>query len=334
MSVNPLIITHSSKATFRQCRKLYEFKYEHRLRPAQESRALRFGTVIHEAIEELRNNGLKSAISMIINTDKLDDFDIETAAALIAGYEKQYRDCLFVGKELVAEFGFNLPMIHPDRAVESKMVRCRGKIDAFVKLHDGRLAIRETKTISSTIDDRFFRYLLIDSQISDYIIAARKMGFNVDTVIYDVIRKPTISPLKATPIEKRKYKSDGALYANQREFDEDAEGWGERLVADIESRPEYYFARHEITRLEFEIDQAKRDAWDTATDILEAQRTGRWYRNPSRMNCDHCPFFDLCVGLVPWDGERVPDGFIRVDTPHPELKGNHDGKDADTAASV
>jgi hypothetical protein len=48
---------------------------------------------------------------------------------------------------------------------------------------------------------RYVRRLLIDNQISGYMVAARK-NYDVQTVLYDIVKKPTIKPL-ATPVEKR-----------------------------------------------------------------------------------------------------------------------------------
>ena len=44
---------------------------------------------------------------------------------------------------------------------------------------------------------------LIDGQVSGYYVGASTLGYEVDVCLYDVIRKPTIRPYKATPEESR-----------------------------------------------------------------------------------------------------------------------------------
>ncbi len=118
-------------------------------------------------------------------------------------------------------------------------------------------------------------------------------------------------PYKATPIESRKYKGDGALYANQREHDETPEQFGQRLKRDIASRPDWYYQRGTVVRLDEEREKASRDLWETAAMVRE----GRFPRNSGA--CVQwgktCAFLDLCTGI------GSPEQFERVDNVHTEL---------------
>ena len=86
----------------------------------------------------------------------------------------------------------------------------------------GTTVLIEHKTSSADIEDgsAFWKRLRLDSQSSNYLTGSKAVGFDPKAVLFDVIRKPRIKPLKATPVESRKYKKDGGLYANQRENDE------------------------------------------------------------------------------------------------------------------
>lgn len=94
--------------------------------------------------------------------------------------------------------------------------------------------------------------------------------------------------------------------------------WGERLLADIGERPDFYYARHEIARLDDDIDEMMEEVWDVQQTIRNAQKTGRWFKTVGHDNCKYCPFFAMCVSkTIPTD--HVPDGFVKLDNPHPEL---------------
>lgn len=313
------LLTYSSKRAFRECRKRFWFAYEKMLRPVEDARALRIGRAMHKAIELWRTGK-----SWIETLDDLSEFDRLTCWALMVGYTEHWsaENC---GEEIATEQSFELRLRNPDqRGGTSHTFRRAGKIDGIVRLPDGRVALRETKTTSESIDSEFYwRHLMIDNQVTDYWLAALDMEYLVEVVIYDVIRKPSMAPHKATPIEKRKYTKNGTLYAAQRLLDETPEKWGERLLADIRSRPEFYYQHREIVRLDQQLNDSRYDAWDTARDIADAQRLNRWYPNPSSRLCRTCAYFDLCVGLTPWDGKSVPEGFQRIATPHPELENNN-----------
>lgn len=179
----------------------------------------------------------------------------------------------------------------------------------------------EHKTSSADIrpGSPYWKRLILDSQISNYLDAAKALGVNdLRGVIYDVVKKPAKFPLKATPEEARKYTEPksrackeckkknpaplphvedvdgvdvecvdgrivtdpgGRLYANMREFDETPEEYRERLLADIAEHPDEYFARGEIVRMADEESAAAQDVWAIAERIRASQVTGRWPRN-------------------------------------------------------
>lgn len=316
------LLTHSSKACFRRCRRLYWWRYEQRLQTLSAALFYRIGRLVHHAIEALETTSLDVVLNMIRDDTTLEHYDRATVMALIAGYSDRYASCNLVAETEFVEKAYQIPLINPATNARSRTFDCAGVIDSLATLHDSRKAIRETKTKAGAIEDNaYWRLLLIDSQISDYLLAARDMGYDVETIIYDVIRKPAMKPYLATPLDKRKYKENGELYANVRETDETSGEWQVRLQADITSRPDFYYQRREIVRFEQDLDDARHEAWGIAKDIRQAQLTGRWYRNPSPMTCGNCPFFNLCVGLEPYEEGVVPEGFVQLDDPHPELKG-------------
>lgn len=318
------VLTNSAIKTFKTCRKKYWFAYEHRLRPLSERSYLTFGSAMHHAIELLGIQGIEVAREYLgeLKDQWSDRFAWFTLWALFHGYVERYKDHPLVFEVIEAERVFQLPIRNPETGAPSKTFMQSGKIDAICRLADGRVVIHEIKTISENPgSERYWRRIMVDAQVTMYFLAAQELGYDIETIIYDVLRKPCIEPLKATPIEDRKYrKTDGLLYANQREFDETPDEWGDRLYADICERPDFYYGRREIPRLEQDLATFRFELWDIAKDIRQAQLGNRWYRNMGT-NCDQCDPSEICYGFVPWDGESVPAGFQRLDDPNPELKG-------------
>ena len=161
----------------------------------------------------------------------------------------------------------------------------------------------------------------MDGQLNHYVLAAREQGVQFDTVVYNVIRKPGLRPLKATPTEKRRYTGSGDLYAKQRDHDETASEYEIRIDEALKADPAKYFFRREIPRLDYDIDEYAKELWDITKVLRQAQLNDRWYRTANRFNCEHCAYFDICSGLEPFDEGQIPSGFIKLDPEkiHPEL---------------
>jgi len=315
-------LTHSATACFRACHRRYQLRYEYGLRPEGDDLPRRVGTVFMRAVEVAANDEAEPFSEI---EDALEDpYEMALVAAMYTGHVNRYSDpsILFADPEHVAaELEFDMPLINPETGKPTPVWRMGGKIDRIVRIDDGRLAVMEYKTTSMDFapGSDYWTKLHLDPQLSIYVIAARELGYNIETVLYDVTRRPGLKPLKATPEENRKYKKDGTLYANQRDCDETPEEYAARVAADIAERPDYYFARIEIARLDADLDECRRDIWAQQQEMRAAQRTGHFYRDPGACfeisrKCDYvaiCQNHDLDV--------RTPDGFVRLEDPHSEL---------------
>src|SRR3989304_6889133 len=129
------------------------------------------------------------------NIDVLDwKYECETVAALLVGYEWRWQNAPL---EVVAsESRFELPLINPQSNKPSSIFNLAGRQDGIVQLEDGRFALLESKLVSESLESNsdYWTRLQLDQQISIYIHAARRQGHALDTVLYDVTRKPTIKP--------------------------------------------------------------------------------------------------------------------------------------------
>lgn len=119
----------------------------------------------------------------------------------------------------------------------------------------------------------------------------------MEACLYDVVRRPGLKPLRATPVESRKYTAKGFLYANQREADETPEEYRLRVRAEIAERPERYLARGELVRLESEERESAFDTWQTARLLREAELAGFAPKNSDSCQAfGGCPYLPVCRG--------------------------------------
>lgn len=330
------LLTHSRMACYRACNYRHYLAYECGLRPATDSKPLRFGRAFHAGLEAIDKTGDASAACEVVRSlyaecpqqIPLDEWqtECETCVALVWHHD------LYYGRadvEVVAtELAFTLNLTNPATKSSSTKWKKAGKIDRIVRLQDGRLAVQEYKTATDEIrpSSDYWSRLRIDQQISMYYAAAKALGYDVQTVIYDATRKPTIRRCEATPPENRKYKKDGSLYANQREHDETPDEFIERLHADISERPDWYFQRQEIPRLKDDLTTFEIEVWQTKDQINTARAFGAWPRNTDACTRPDrpCAYKNPC-----WNGWRpgdsVPDGFEIVNNLHPELESDNDG---------
>lgn len=320
-------MTNSRAKCARSCPRRHHIEYQLGYRPVDEAEELSFGTVIHRALAAWwmhavagidKANRLRTALEVLTAAD-LDPFVFARAQVMVIGYHSRWVDEPY--EVIAVEQEFSGPLINPDTGHESKLWRLGGKLDVLVR-HTQTLQpwLMEHKTSNEDLSPGgiYHRRLRLDSQVSIYFDGAHFLGFEVAGCIYDVLAKPALKPLAATPEESRKYTKLGALYANQRAEDETPMEYGNRLVEAVTADPSRYFARIEVPRLDSELDDARRDLWQQSQRIREDERLGRAPRNPDAcMNYGRvCPYLDVCSGMGSLDDARL---FRRSTRIHEEL---------------
>jgi len=164
-----------------------------------------------------------------------------------------------------------------------------------------------------------------------------------------VTKKPSISPLSAIPVldehglrivrgpgGERVFKKDGSpreTADKEKGFTletrpESAEQYGDRLVADTQERPDFYYARREVPVLDQDLEEFKVQRYELSKLILALRQAERrtslreqaWPRNVNGMSCQGCEFSGFCLQGVHVDSEHVPAGF-RAGSAHSELSG-------------
>jgi hypothetical protein len=354
------LLTHSRLSTYRTCPRKHYIAYELGIRREVDAQPLRMGGAVHLGLE-LRAKGerIDDAIMHAVigyevvpgwakTEEQIADWLVErvTVQELLRGYfryweEGQHAPEITPDVIIESESGYTMPIRNPDTGAVTPLFKAAGKTDKVVTLADGRLAVMEHKTTGDDIDadSDYWKRLRIDSQISGYVKAARHRGHAVETVLYDVLRKPKIAPKQVPLLDKDGIKvvvdPEGNRVYNEngkpRQSADSAKGWtllsrvetpeefGERLRADIAERPTFYFARQEIPRLDSDLAEFDEELWQIQQQLREAQKTGRHFRNAAAcLMFGKCTYFDICTNGVD-ASKTVPAGFTRVEDIHPEL---------------
>ena len=358
-------LTHSRLRCARKCMRLHYWLYECGLRPVREASPLRIGSAYHRGLELMATMERDEAIAAACapydegppagsDEEFAASWWVEraTVACLLAGHHWRWDEADETEPTISTETVFDIPLVNPVTGRPSRTWRLCGRRDAIIGTDNDRLLIREYKTTSNEIDistpagEVFWTRLRMDSQVSTYWIAALAEGMDVQGVIYDVTRKPAISPRqiplldadglkivldevtgeRATNKNGTPRQSAGPGLKMQTRV-ETPEEFGERLWADIVERPDHYFARREIPRLDADLQEAGVDMWRMASILRQAQLEARtmgktaWPRNTdSCMTFGRCPCWNLCTGGYTHGIDPLPEGWRVVEDVHPELE--------------
>ena len=327
-------LTYSEMSTVDKCLRKAFLCYQLGLRPKRDAKPLRIGSTIHKALDYYKRGStpdeatkrimFEYSETMPLYEEYMYDWEIEraTISAMLTGYFWRWSEMDKDMKIIVSEQTFDLEIINPDTGRRSRTSTVAGKTDGICELLDGRLAIMEHKTNSEDLsaESDLWKSLRIDNQISLYFLAAKRMGYDVQTVLYDVLRKPTKLPFKATPHDKRKYKKDGSLYANMRDKSETPDEYSARIVEDMGNNPDFYFARKEIPRIESDLKEFEYDLWQKTQIIHQCKINNRWPRATGACRgFGKCQYFGLCTSGYDVKSGIVPEGFIQIDDVHTEL---------------
>ena len=188
--------------------------------------------------------------------------------AMLLGYIARWRESGYTIERTDVPFVFEL----------EDGVEVNGEIDALAHDQNGAKLIMEHKTTSEDISPGspyWRRVLMVDAQVSTYIRAARSLGYS--HVVYDVLRKPAL----------------------RQTHKENPEQFHARVLEDIGKRPEYYYQRAIVVRLENERDDYVRDVMGTVR-LMQVGATPRNVDSCFKFGSE-CAFFSVCTGEVSID---------------------------------
>lgn len=274
--MTPRILTSSEIRTWLTCQKKWWFRYDQELVPERGQKALSYGRAVHAGLEAHHTGGyLRDAIKDVL--DKAtgtwateEDLCVSAEAiALVVEYTK-HDPVTALGHTIESvERQFKVPLRTPSGR-RWAAIEFHGKIDLTTRDPHGNLWIWDHKTSASALRHQ---WLPLNDQMGFYYWAASQTGETPVGIVYDLIRKPSIQPRKGESVDE----------------------WQKRLLADIDSRPEFYFQRAEIVKSAKELSSIGADLWDIAHTI----GTGSIHRNPGACQLMGCAYTDICTADSP-----------------------------------
>lgn len=298
-------ITYSALSTFRNCRKMYWWRYVRQLAPKYRDPVLWLGALWHEITELYDHDSPLTAIEDHLkaklparHTDPEQRKFWHLLRAMFAAYTHKYSGD--DAKVIATEKKFVHPIINPATGAASRSFVMAGKVDAIIERKDRRY-IRERKTAGS-IDQGYLERLWTDfqSQLYAYFIEQAE-GVKIHGVEYDIAVKvqlkqregETVEEFEARRAELAAKNKSGKSSAVQQiaESDEDfAKRLAEKYTdASLMHREELLFSVDELNDLRAEL-------WELTQAILEARRRDAWYKNTSQCFAygKPCAYYQLC----------------------------------------
>lgn len=338
----PLITTSEMKA-YRRCKRKHHLGYRLGYREVNKAGPLRFGTAVHAAREVWWSRDslgdLDKALAAIDAAGEMDLYERAKARAMFTAYHARWIDAEFT--ILGVEVPFEAPVTNPATGAESKTFRLGGKIDSILQMPNGDVYISEFKTtgVECTYETPYWKRLRLDTQISNYYVGARALGYTVRGCLYDVVRKPPIRPSQVPVLDetgskivldasgqrvatrdRKKWRETGDTklgYVVQTR-DETPEEFEDRCLDVIAAEPDRFLVRGEVHRLESDELDAAEDLWNTAREMRESELATRYPRNPDA--CEtygrFCEYWPVCTGVASLDDPTL---YRRAAAKHEEL---------------
>ena len=284
------IWTNSRLKAWQTCPMKEALRYRQCLAPIGTKPALAVGSAIHKGIE---TRDIDEAVALLTRTFPRDqqeadaqEIAIATVTALLTNYFKLFPP--FV--DHTPEKTFTMPMINSRGRSRKYMIS--GKIDDLVYI-DGRYWIVEYKT-ASRIDTGYIDRLYVDSQITMYMYAMDRLGYDVAGVIYRILRKPAL----------------------RRRHDETVEQFADRLTKDIGDRPDFYFEEYKLHRSRDDLAKFEKMLFKEAYLADELYRCGCAFQHSTVCNMyTACEYLPLCMG------EAGAENLFEKRPPNEELEG-------------
>jgi hypothetical protein len=262
--------------------------------------------------------------------------DVELTAAkcygLIVGYDARWHDAPYLIDAVESVVSSDL--YNPVTTRKSRYFTVAGKIDLRVReIPNGERLFFDHKTTQHEIQDPaapFWKQLIIEGQVNHYYLLEWINGRKVDGAIWDAVRKPYIAPKLLSKSEAAALTGaeDGTYYnfaLDKQEIERFEANSGRetpimymaRLCEDTMYRPDWYYQRRKVPKLDSEVHDYALELWGHAKDILAARKANRHPRN-GRACFNYgtpCRYLGICSGYDSPDSDR----WIKAEWVHPEL---------------
>lgn len=256
--------------------------------------------------------------------------------ALMVGYETRWGEPDF--EVLGVEELVQTDLYNPATQARSRTFTLAGKLDLSA-VREGRRTLFDHKTTSEDIKDPaavYWRQLVVEAQPSHYMLLQWLNGNKIDAAVWDVMRKPDIRPKEVSKKDRElaiRYGSYCGEKVSKESLDElvttereNFELYEARLVNDCTvNRPEHYFQRRTVPRLDLELHEHAVEVWDYSQEIITARRLSRHPKNSGACITfgRPCVFLGICSG----HDEATSDNWKSKTQVHRELEIAGDGRD-------
>jgi hypothetical protein len=226
----------------------------------------------------------------VANAGEIDGQEAAKVAGMLAHYNPPRDEFDWVSNEEP----FEIDVKGPDGSVVSG-VRIVGYADGIlIRKSDGKKVVRECKTTASQIlgYGSYWGRLGIDGQIGLYANA-----FGVDSVIYDVLRKPQIRPSKVDKALAAKRLEEKGVDGRTATEDEILQAYSQRVSDLIADEPEAFHQWREIVITPLDHEVAARNLWESVRALRYAEESDCFPMHPgSCTTFSGCKFLDVCCG--------------------------------------
>ena len=300
-------LTNSSRATFMNCRKKWEYEYIRRLAPRRVSIPFLVGGLFHDGLDRMYKVGAfdaeefeeqvvlpkcEQAAEQCLEPGQSDDVWMQRAVVMgmLKGYAKAYlKGDMASYKILRAEESFAIPL--------EKGRQYMGKRDLLVMdRKTEKLVLFEHKT-TSRLDGGYLAKLPLDNQILGYAWSVGKlMGRLPERVVYNVAKKPGI----------------------RQKASETFEEFAARVEQEYVLEPARYFYRETIHFSKADIDRFYAGLGPIAGEMERCVKTNFFYQNTGHCTTyGACQYMPLCVNGV--NKETLAQYRVK-DSSHEELE--------------
>jgi len=277
------------------------------------------------------------------STDDRSLLIVAKCRGLLRGYHARWQDAPYVVdavENLVISDLWN-----PETGRKSRSFRVAGKLDTTG--YSGRRVVMDHKSTSEDISDPnapYWRQLVIEGQVSHYSLLEWLNGRKVDEAVWDVMRKPGISPKNVSKADATQVAVTRCYFGQEMSAEtlaqlretgrENFEMYEARLAHDCTTeRPQWYFQRRTVPRLDADLHEYATELWEHSQEILHARRENRWARNSGAcmLYGSPCKFLGICSGYDTADSDNWK-RKANVHTELPMLDG--DGRDVLTNSRI
>ena len=185
----------------------------------------------------------------------------------------------------------------------------------------------------------FWSHLTLDTQTRLYTYAAKQLGMGMVGGRYDAWHKPGIRPKKLSQADSKKFVYGDQTYCGEKfevsdtptitvnglqaetepgakpgtfAIRETPEMFGARLLQDITTRPEFYFARKEIVHHSTDIEAFQWELFNIYHSIRQMRLRDTWWRNEAACEATYkCSYIDFCYNHVNGGPDDVPENFVK-----------------------